>query len=37
MKPFIIAATARQHGLTILSRNFAHFAPLGVAMLDCGH
>lgn len=26
----IIAATARLHGLTILSRNVRHFAPLGV-------
>lgn len=30
----IIAATARQHGLTILSRNARHFAPLGVTVLD---
>ena len=30
----IIAATARQHGLTILSRNARHFAPLGVPVLD---
>ncbi|WP_445221758.1 type II toxin-antitoxin system VapC family toxin [Bradyrhizobium sp. Pa8] len=30
----IIAATARQHGLTILSRNARHFAPLGVSVLD---
>ncbi|WP_426425619.1 type II toxin-antitoxin system VapC family toxin [Bradyrhizobium genosp. A] len=30
----IIAATARQHGLTILSRNSRHFAPLGVSVLD---
>ena len=30
----IIAATARQHGLTILSRNIRHFAPLGVPALD---
>jgi predicted nucleic acid-binding protein len=30
----IIAATARQHGLTILSRNVPHFVPLGVPALD---
>lgn len=30
----IIAATARRHGLTILSRNVRHFAPLGVPVLD---
>jgi predicted nucleic acid-binding protein len=30
----IIAATARQHGLTILSRNLKHFEPLGVRVLD---
>ena len=30
----IIAATARQHGLTILSRNIRHLAPLGVPVLD---
>jgi toxin FitB len=30
----IIAATAQRHGLTILSRNLKHFAPLGVAVLD---
>lgn len=30
----IIAATARQHALTILSRNSRHFAPLGVPLLD---
>lgn len=30
----IIAATARQHGLTILSRNVRHFGPLGVPVLD---
>ncbi len=29
-----IAATARRHGLTILSRNFKHFEPLGVPVLD---
>jgi toxin FitB len=30
----IIAATARRHQLTILSRNLRHFQPLGVAVLD---
>src|SRR5690349_18563470 len=30
----VIAATAQQHGLTILSRNIRHFAPLGVSALD---
>lgn len=30
----IIAATARQCALTILSRNVRHFEPLGVAVLD---
>jgi toxin FitB len=30
----IIAATAQRHGLTILSRNIRHFAPLGVPVLD---
>jgi predicted nucleic acid-binding protein len=30
----IIAATAQRHGLTILSRNLRHFAPLGVAVVD---
>jgi predicted nucleic acid-binding protein len=30
----IIAATAQHHGLTILSRNLRHFAPLGVAVVD---
>jgi predicted nucleic acid-binding protein len=30
----IIAATARRHGLTILSRNLRHFAPFGVDVLD---
>lgn len=29
-----IAATARQHALTILSRNVRHFEPLGVPVLD---
>jgi predicted nucleic acid-binding protein len=30
----IIAATAQHHGLTILSRNVRHFAPLNVPVLD---
>jgi hypothetical protein len=30
----VIAATARQHGCTILTRNLRHFTPLGVAALD---
>lgn len=30
----IIAATALQHGLTVLSRNLKHFEPLGVRALD---
>lgn len=30
----VIAATARQRGLTILSRNLKHFEPLGVSVLD---
>ena len=30
----IIAATALEHELTILSRNLKHFAPLGVLVLD---
>jgi predicted nucleic acid-binding protein len=30
----IMAATARRHGLTILSRNLRHFAPLGVTVID---
>jgi len=30
----IIAATALQHDLTILSRNVRHFVPLGVPVLD---
>jgi predicted nucleic acid-binding protein len=30
----IIAATAQRHGLTILSRNLRHFAPLGVSVVD---
>jgi predicted nucleic acid-binding protein len=30
----IIAATAKRRGLTILSRNVRHLAPLGVPVLD---
>jgi predicted nucleic acid-binding protein len=30
----IIAATARHHGLVILSRNLRHFMPLGAAVHD---
>jgi hypothetical protein len=29
-----IAATAQRHGLTMLSRNLRHFAPLGVDVID---
>jgi len=29
-----IAATAQVHGLTVLTRNLRHFAPLGVSALD---
>jgi predicted nucleic acid-binding protein len=30
----IIAATARHHELTVLTRNIRHFEPLGMAVLD---
>jgi hypothetical protein len=30
----IAAATAQQRGLTILSHNLRHLAPLGVAVID---
>lgn len=30
----IIAATARRHGLTILTRNTRHFAPMEAAVID---
>ncbi len=30
----IIAATARRHGLTILSRNERHFAPMDAVVID---
>ncbi len=30
----IIAATARVHGLTVLTRNVRHFAPTGVPAID---
>jgi predicted nucleic acid-binding protein len=29
-----IAATALEHGLTVVTRNVAHFAPTGVAILN---
>lgn len=29
-----IAATAKHHGLTILTRNLRHFVPLGIAVAD---
>lgn len=29
-----IAATALEHGLTVVTRNVAHFEPTGVAVLD---
>jgi predicted nucleic acid-binding protein len=34
MADVIIASTAQRHGLTILSRNLRHFAPLRVAVTD---
>jgi toxin FitB len=30
----IVAATARVHGFTVLTRNIRHFAPTGVAAID---
>jgi toxin FitB len=33
-KNLIIAATAKTHGLTILTGNLRHFAPTGVPALD---
>ncbi|TMJ35087.1 MAG: type II toxin-antitoxin system VapC family toxin [Alphaproteobacteria bacterium] len=30
----VIAATARHHGLTVLSRNERHFAPMDVRVID---
>jgi len=30
----MIAATALEHGLTVVSRNISDFAPTGVAVLD---
>ena len=30
----IIAATAKVHGLTVLTRNLKHFAPTGVGVID---
>jgi len=31
---FLIAATAVEHGLTVVTRNVRHFEPTGVAVLD---
>ena len=33
-KDLVIAATAKAHGLTILTGNLRHFAPAGVSALD---
>ena len=33
----MIAATARRHGLTVLSRNMRHFEPMEVAVIDPFH
>ena len=33
-KDLVIAATAKAHGLTILTGNLRHFAPVGVSALD---
>ena len=30
----LIAATAMEHGLTVVSRNIQHFEPMGVPVLD---
>ena len=30
----LIAATAMEHGLTVVSRNVQHFEPTGVSVLD---
>jgi hypothetical protein len=30
----LIAATALEHGLTVVTRNLRHFTPTGVAPLD---
>ena len=30
----LIAATALEHGLTVVTRNVRHFAPTGVPVLD---
>ena len=30
----LIAATALVHGMTLVTRNVADFAPMGVALLD---
>ena len=32
--PLLIAATALEHGLTVVTRNLRHFTPTGVATLD---
>ncbi|MBV9433999.1 MAG: type II toxin-antitoxin system VapC family toxin [Hyphomicrobiales bacterium] len=37
LSDIIIAATAKHHGLVVLSRNTRHFAPLGVSVLDPYH
>ncbi|MBV9431704.1 MAG: PIN domain-containing protein, partial [Hyphomicrobiales bacterium] len=37
LSDIIIAATAKHHGLVVLSRNTRHFAPLGVSVLDPHH
>lgn len=33
-KDLVIAATAKAHGLTVLTANLRHFSPTGVAALD---
>lgn len=33
----IVAATARVHGFTVLTRNIKHFAPTGVGAIDPVH
>ena len=30
----IIAATAQEHGFTVVTRNVRHFAPIGIPILD---
>ena len=34
LKDLIVAATARTHGLTVLTRNLRHFTPTGVRAID---